>query len=172
MKENAIAYDGTGRHPALIAAEMLVDQGKRTQLVLLDDRPAAELDYGERIIWKRELAKRKIIPLLDHKLVSVTVDGNIKSAHFISDLTAEEMVLEADQVIVEHGTLPADDLFHSLRSASNNDGVTDIKAFLTGQPQPALEASTGFSLYRIGDALSSRNLAAAMFDALRLCSPM
>jgi hypothetical protein len=27
----------------------------------------------------------------------------------------------------------------------------------------------GMSLFRIGDALSSRNVAAAMFDALRLC---
>ena len=172
LKDSAVVYDGTGRHPALIAAEMLVDQGKNMQLVLLDDRPATELDYGERIIWKRELAKRKITPLLDHKLISVTSDGNNKSAHFISELTGEEMMLEGNQVIVEHGTLPADDLFHSLRSASNNDGVTDIKAFLAGQPQPALDASNGFSLFRIGDALSSRNLAAAMFDALRLCSPM
>jgi hypothetical protein len=35
---------------------------------------------------------------------------------------------------------------------------------------PGLEQADGYSLFRIGDAASSRNLAAAMYDALRLCS--
>jgi hypothetical protein len=30
-------------------------------------------------------------------------------------------------------------------------------------------AAVGYSLFRIGDAAGSRNLQAAMFDALRLC---
>ncbi|MCP3690311.1 MAG: N-methylproline demethylase, partial [Gammaproteobacteria bacterium] len=73
-------------------------------------------------------------------------------------------------LIVEHGTIPFDDIYQALRGQSCNNGITDISALLNGEPQP--HNSEGFALHRIGDALSSRNLAAAMYDALRLCSVM
>ena len=82
------------------------------------------------------------------------------------------MTLSAMQVVVEHGTVPADELFQSLRGDSVNDGVTDLDALLAGEPQPHTGGENGYALYRIGDAESSRNLAAAIFDALRLCSVM
>ena len=168
-----IVFDGTGRHPGLTVAEYCHEKGSDVQLVLLDEILAAELDYGERIIWRRELAKRTIAPVIDHKLQSVTKqeNGQLK-AIFVSELTGNDLELLGDQVIVEHGTMPADDVYQELRNASNNDGVLDVSALLAGRPQPCLEDAAGFSLFRIGDAASSRNLAAAMYDALRLCSVM
>jgi thioredoxin reductase len=168
--ENVIVYDGTGRHAALTAAEFCHDAGSRVQLVLLDEQPVAELVYGERVIWRRELALRKLIPILEHKLIEVKQQGSHVNAVFINDLTEEELVLTADQIIVEHGTIPADGIFHELRGASSNNGIIDIPALLAGQPQPVPDGLKSYSLFRIGDAVSSRNLAAAMFDALRLCS--
>ena len=111
--------------------------------------------------------------MIDHKLQTVTKqeNGQLK-ATFVSELTGNELELFGDQVIVEHGTMPADDVYQELRNASNNDGVLDVAALLAGRPQPCLEDFRGFSLFRIGDAASSRNLAAAMYDALRLCSVM
>ena len=41
-----------------------------------------------------------------------------------------------------------------------------------GALQSVASTEHGFALYRIGDAVASRNVAAAMFDALRLCSVM
>jgi len=76
----------------------------------------------------------------------------------------------ADQIIVEHGTAPVDELFHALRGQSLNDGVTDLDALLSGRAQP--RNGTGFELYRIGDAVSSRTIPAAVLDAYRLCCPM
>ncbi|MEM7563415.1 MAG: NADH:flavin oxidoreductase [Pseudomonadota bacterium] len=167
---NVIVYDGSGRHPAITAAEFCHDAGSQVQFVLIDEMPVEELAYGERVIWRRELARRAIVPLTEFELIEIRRAQGGLEATFRSDLTEEIKTLQADQVIVERGTVPFNDLFDSLQGQSNNHGVTDINAFTSGRPQPMIEWKDGFSLFRIGDAASSRNLAAAMFDALRLCS--
>ena len=172
LKDDAVIYDGTGRHPALTVAEVYREADRDMKLVLLDDRPGVELPYGERVIWKREFARKGILPILEHRLTGVERDGDRLLARFDHELTGNPMTLSAAQVVVEHGTVPADDLFQALRRESVNDGVTDLDALLAGQPQPHADAGSAFALYRIGDAESSRNLAAAIFDALRLCSVM
>ena len=92
---------------------------------------------------------------------------------FTCELNGSETVRYTEQVIVEVGTQPADELYHELRPDSVNDGVTDIDALLSGSPQVASTTKdTMFELHRIGDAVASRNIAAATLDALRLCSVM
>ena len=49
-----------------------------------------------------------------------------------------------------------------------NDMTGDIAALTTGQPQPAF--SSGFRLFRIGDAVASRGIAASIYEARRLCN--
>jgi NADPH-dependent 2,4-dienoyl-CoA reductase/sulfur reductase-like enzyme len=172
LKDDVVVYDGTGRHPALTVAEFCKDAGKQLSLVLLDDRPGAEIEYGERVTWKRELARKGIAPLLERRLTGIEKDGDRLLARFTHELTDVQFTLSADQVIVEHGTVPCEELFQALRPHSRNDGVTEIKHLLAGKKQPDDDDSGRFALYRIGDAVASRNLAAAMFDALRLCSVM
>ena len=172
MKGQAVVYDGTGRHPAPTVVDAYRAAEHEISMVLLDDRPGAELAYGERVIWKRELARMGVVPLLDRRLESVERDGDRLLARFRHEMTGEPMVLSAEQVVVEHGTVPADDLYQALRPESINDGVTDIDALLSASPQPHRAGPGEFALYRIGDAQSSRNLAAATYDALRLCSAL
>jgi len=58
----------------------------------------------------------------------------------------------------------------ALRHRSANDGVTDLDALLAGRTQmPAAPHDGAFELHRIGDAVTSRNVHAAIYDALRLC---
>jgi 2,4-dienoyl-CoA reductase-like NADH-dependent reductase (Old Yellow Enzyme family)/pyruvate/2-oxoglutarate dehydrogenase complex dihydrolipoamide dehydrogenase (E3) component len=171
IASDVVIYDGTGRHPALTVADVCAAAGADVALALLDDRPGAELDYGERVIWKRTLAQAHITPIVEHRLTHVTRSGNGLTAHFVHELTGEPLGKTAAQVIVEHGTAPADELYYALRGESSNDGVTDIDALLAGTQQPNT-VDEGFVLFRIGDAISSRNVAAAMYDALRLCSVM
>ncbi|MCP4490274.1 MAG: FAD-dependent oxidoreductase [Gammaproteobacteria bacterium] len=165
-----IVYDGTGRHPALTVTEFCANAGSKVDLVMLDAQPAAELDYGEAVTWRRQLATLKIRPLFEYRLQEVTKQAKQLSACFVNDLTGELITMQTDQLIVEHGTIPFDDIYHTLREKSCNNGITDIPALLNGKPQPG--NGEGFTLHRIGDALSSRNVAAAMYDALRLCSVM
>jgi 2,4-dienoyl-CoA reductase-like NADH-dependent reductase (Old Yellow Enzyme family)/thioredoxin reductase len=169
---NVVVYDGSGRHPAATAAEFCHEAGSRVQLVTIDEMPVAELAYGERVIWRRELTRRGIVPITEYRLAELRRAASGLEALFLSELTGEELSMNADQVVVERGTLPFDDLFDSLRDGARNKGVTDLDALLDGRPQPGLQQGEGYALFRIGDAASSRNLAAAMYDALRLCAPV
>lgn len=98
--------------------------------------------------------------------------GNRLCVSFRNELTDEVEEHEAGQLVVEHGTRPADALFHALAGRSSNGGAVDERALLAGAPRPEGEGEWeggGFRLFRIGDAVSSRNIYAAVLDAFRLC---
>jgi hypothetical protein len=76
-------------------------------------------------------------------------------------------------VVIERGTLPVDDLYLALKPHSRNDGEVDLEALFAGRPQAiATNADGRFQLFRIGDAVASRNIHAAIYDALRLCKDL
>jgi len=73
------------------------------------------------------------------------------------------------QVVVEHGTVPLDELYFDLVPGSVNGGAIDYDALAAGAPQAVVRNPAGrYRLYRIGDAVASRNIHAAIYDALRL----
>jgi hypothetical protein len=75
-----------------------------------------------------------------------------------------------DQVVVEHGTLPSDELYFGLVAGSANLGEVDQQALLHLQAQQVVRNPEGsYQLFRIGDAVASRNIHAAIYDAFRLC---
>ncbi|MCB0095325.1 MAG: hypothetical protein KDE46_06365, partial [Caldilineaceae bacterium] len=91
-------------------------------------------------------------------------------ATFVHELTDTKQRFVATHMLVEQGTTPTAELYHALRDNACNRGVTDISALLDGAPQPQRGAwDTGYELHRIGDAVSSRSIHAAVYDALRLC---
>ena len=171
LANDIIIYDGTGRHPAPQAAELAVAQGRKVQLVTIDGQLAQELTYAERAIWKRRTYELKLPLIFDHEIEKVERRGNQLTATFRNLMTRTAMELQADQVIVERGTIPADQLYRELREKSVNSGVTDLDALLAGSPQPR-EKTGAFELHRIGDAVASRNIHAAILDAIRLCFVM
>ena len=64
----------------------------------------------------------------------------------------------------------ADAPFHALSRASRNFGETDAEALIALQAQPATANPQGrYMLHRIGDAVASRDIHAALLDANRLC---
>jgi hypothetical protein len=74
-----------------------------------------------------------------------------------------------DQVVVEHGSLPNTEVYDELVAGSSNGGELDLDAFITGRAQGLLRSETGrYQLFRIGDAVSSRNIHAAIYDGRRL----
>ena len=166
--EDVIVYDGTGRHAALTAAEKLRLAGSDVAFFGLDGHLAMEMAYSEQVIWRRRTYEIGIAPKLDRRLVRIERDGNRLRATFRNELTDAVETREADRVVVEHGTRPADALFRELRDRSSNRGMVDQEALLRGRPQPEADAG-GFELFRIGDAVSSRNIHAAVLDAFRLC---
>ena len=84
--------------------------------------------------------------------------------------TGAEEERAIDQVVAEHGTIPRDAIYHALNAQSRNLGEIDLCGMAAGTPQPILSNPEGaFELYRVGDALSSRNIHAAIYDSLRIC---
>ena len=167
--ERVLVYDGTGRHPALQCAERATAMGAEAHLVCIDGEIGAELTYAERAIWKQKVYEAGVEMTQDHRLLRIAKTGNQLTATFANEATGALVEFPADRVVVEHGTIPVDDIYQALREHSGNNGVTDLDALLAGRPQPVKE---GFELHRIGDAVSSRNIAAAVYDALRLCYVM
>ncbi len=165
--DDVIVYDGTGRHTALIAAETVLAAGRTARLVTLDDHMGMDLTGPDQAVWKRRAYEIGLPMQFDLRLVRVAREGNRLQAVFVNELTGDQVVETAGQVVVEHGTVPADEVFRALRSASANDGVTDLDALIAGRPQPS-SGRGGFELHRIGDAASSRNIHTAVLDGLRL----
>ena len=74
-----------------------------------------------------------------------------------------------DQVVVNHGTIPLDELYFELKPHRRNHGEISHDELIAGQPQSVVRNPDGqFQLFRIGDAVSARNTHAAIYDALRL----
>lgn len=165
--EQVVVYDGTGRHEAASCAQFLASKSSKVTLATIDDRAVAELGYAERAAHRKALYKNNITVITDLVLTEVTKQGNQLTAVLSNDLTDEISTITADQIVVERGTMPANELFDSLRVNSDNQGVTDIEALLAGQPQPTSKQG-GPLVYCIGDAVSSRSLHAALLDAYRL----
>jgi hypothetical protein len=106
----------------------------------------------------------------DHELAAVCRAEGALVATLRNAYTDEPVERRVDAVVVEHGTLPVDDVYADLRGASTNDGVTDPDRLLQNLPQDVtVNPDGGFRLFRIGDAVASRNVHAAMLDARRLC---
>ena len=169
--DEVIVYDGTGRHPAPHGAEHAAAAGSQTTLVSIDGELATELTYAERAVWKRRMYELDVPMTFDNRLTKIAREGNRLTATFVNEATGAATTRTADQIVVEHGTVPLDAIYHELRGHAANNGVTDLDALLAGPPQPPGNRP-GFELHRIGDAVASRNIAAAIYDALRLCHVM
>ncbi|MEE3291967.1 MAG: FAD/NAD(P)-binding oxidoreductase, partial [Pseudomonadota bacterium] len=173
IENDVIVYDGTGRHVGPLCAEKVTSAGYVATLVGIDGLLAPELVYSERVVWRRQIFEQGVDTLFDHRLTSVSREDEGLRVCFTCELNGNETIRYTEQVVVEVGTQPVDELYQQLRPDSINDGVTDIDALLSGSPQVAsTTADTTFELHRIGDAVASRNIAAATLDALRLCSVM
>ena len=73
-------------------------------------------------------------------------------------------------VVCVHGTLPREDIYLALKPLSRNLGELELRALIAGTQQDTVLNSEGrFQLFRVGDAVASRNIHAAIYDSLRLC---
>ena len=168
--DDVLLYDDNGAHPGLQAAEFIAEAGSRLELVTPERFFAADVGGLNHVPYARCFKEHGVTITINTRLLSVRREGNKLAAVLgsdYSDLTEERLV---DQVVVEHGTLPLDELYFDLKPRSSNLGEVDYRAFIAVQPQELTTNPDGKSrLFRIGDAVASRNIHAAIYDALRLC---
>src|SRR6185369_1344384 len=116
------------------------------------------------------LADNDVRMTLLHQLIGIEkLQGRLAVTLHVEDAYSTTTRL-VDTVVIEHGTTPDTDLYHTLAPASINHGDINIPDLLALRQQSARHNPHGrFVLYRIGDAVTSRNIHAAILDAYRLC---
>ncbi len=168
-----LLYDDHGGENAPSVAEYLSGRGVTDiEFVTPDRLVAQDLAATTGPAYLEMLYDAGVAMTPDHALVRVerAADGAGLAAVLRNIHTRREHVRIVDHVVFEHGVVPDDDLYVSLRDRSTNGGVLDIAALTAGQPQPT--QSNGYALFRVGDAVASRTIAAAIYEARRLCQSL
>ena len=167
--EHILIYDEAGDHPALQAAELAASAGAKVEIMTPDRTFSPEVMAMNLVPYMRALQDKDVTFTVARRLLDVKRSGNKFKAVIGTDYSDHTFETEYDQVVVNYGTMPIDDLYFELKPLSSNEGAVNQEALLNGQPQTELRNETGtFQLFRIGDAVSARNIHAAIYDALRL----
>lgn len=164
-----LIYDESGDHPALQAAEVAANAGASVEIMTPDRTFSPDVMAMNLVPYMRALQDKDVTFTIARRLLGVARSGNKLTATIGTDYSDHTYDVEVDQVVVNYGTLPLDDLYFDLKSLASNGGEVDYDALITGNPQTVMRNASGaFQLFRIGDAVSARNTHAAIYDALRL----
>ncbi len=171
--ERVMVYDDNGAHPAMQTVELLAENGVKVELVTPERFFAPEIGGLNHAAYAKVFLRHGVRVTINTRLVAVRREGNGLVATLGSDYGEERHEREVDQIIVEHGTLPVTELYDELKPLSINRGEVDYAALLAGRVQETVRNPAGkFRLFRIGDAVASRNIHAAVYDALRLAKDL
>lgn len=164
-----LLYDDNGAHTGMTAAELIAKAGVEIELVSPERFFAPEIGGMNHVPYAKAFAERNVRVTINTRLKAVRRDGNALVATLGSDFSptaaAERRVA---QVVVEHGTMPMADLYFELKPLSRNLGAVDYKALMRQEnPIRSRNPEGTFDLFRIGDAVHSRNIHAGIYDAMR-----
>lgn len=166
---NVLVFDDAGDHAGLQAAEFLAKAGAKVEIMTPDRSFAPEVMAMNLVPYMRSLQKRDVTFTVTFRLESAERNGNQIVARVGSDYGGVEKERVVDQIVVNHGTIPLDELYFELKPLSRNLGETSYDQLLAGQPQSVIRNPEGqFQLFRIGDAVAARNTHAAIYDGLRI----
>jgi 2,4-dienoyl-CoA reductase-like NADH-dependent reductase (Old Yellow Enzyme family)/thioredoxin reductase len=163
--KNVLLFDDAGDHAGLQAAQVIADSGAKLEIMTPDRSFAPEVMAMTLVPYMRALQKLDVTFTVTFRLEEVTRDRGELLAIVGSDYGGVRKERHVDQVVINHGTLPNDEIYFALKPRSSNAGAVDYSRLIAGVAQPQ---GAAFQLFRIGDAVSARNTHAAVYDALRL----
>ncbi|MGD9705462.1 MAG: NAD(P)-binding protein [Acidimicrobiia bacterium] len=168
-----LLFDDNGGHPGMSAAEVLAASGVQLEIVTPERFFAPDVGGLNHVPYARAFHEAGTTITINSRVLGVRRDGAELVATIGSDYSAHRVERRVDHVVVEHGTTPSADVYFALKACSSNLGAVDYGALIEGRPQTLRTNPSGaFQLYRIGDAISSRNIHAAIYDALRLAKDL
>ncbi|MFC5442388.1 NADH:flavin oxidoreductase [Rhizobium halophytocola] len=167
-----LLFDDNGGHPGMSAAEVIATSGAELELVSPERFFAPEMGGMNHVPYAKVFAEKNVRVTINTRLVSVRREGNGLVAVLGSDYSASTLTeRRVAQVVVEHGTVANTDVYLEMKAGSRNLGAVDYKALIGRRmPLPLKNEAGGYDLIRIGDAISGRNIHAAIYDALRYCT--
>ena len=165
-----LVYDDNAAHPGLSAAEAIADAGCEVEIVTPERFFAVDIGGLNHAAYARAFDRHGVRITINKRVLGVRRAGNGLMATLGSDYGERVDERAVDMLVVEHGTLPLDELYADLKPDSLNGGAVDQEALIAVRPQAVVRNPGGrFRLYRIGDAVASRNVPAVIYDAARLC---
>ncbi|MDN6604932.1 FAD-dependent oxidoreductase [Brevibacterium sp.] len=182
QKQRVLVYDDHGFYPALDAVERLARNGQQVTYVSPERTIGIDVGSMNSPAYLQVFSEFGVTVHLGERLAAKPVAATLRN-----DYSGLEIELETDAVVVDFGTVPNDDVYFALKPHSSNLGEIELDAWIHGRGQPdtrtgaidvtgaaddstrsAAEASAPFALYRIGDAVASRNVHAAVLEGLRV----
>ena len=170
LAENILIYDEAGDHTAMQSAEIAIEKGSTVEFMTPDRLISSEIMGMNLTPYLKNLQNKKITYSIAKRLIDVSIKGNKLNATIGSDYDENFKHNSIyDQIFLNYGVKPLDELYFNLVSFSKNEGEVNYTKFIKGEIQNIIKNKNNkFNLYRIGDAVSSRNIHAAIYDALRL----
>ncbi len=167
---NILLYDDHGGDAGPGTASFAARRGALVELVTPERKIGVELGATSYATHLEKLYETGVVITPDTRLREIYREGGKLIAVLRNEYTDAEEERVVDQVLIEHGTLPRDALYFALKAGSRNLGEVDLRALAANRLEPVVNNPEGrYFLYRIGDAAASRNIHAALYDALRLC---
>ena len=177
--QHVLVFDDHGSYPALDAVERLARGGAEVIYSTPERTIAVDVGSMNSPAYLRLMAEHGVQTRLTERLIAVEETEAGLRATLRSEYADTDAVLDVDAIVVDHGTIPNDELYWGLREGSRNRGAIDHDAFVDPLGALRLRESAGsdgdsapdderYALFRIGDATTSRNVHASILDALRL----
>ena len=166
-----LVFDDNGREVAGSTTEHLAARGAQVTFMTAEPLPLPLLERTTRPTFMRHLHEFGVRFVTDTRLQEITASPGGLNVRCTNEYTAATLADQFDRVVIDYGTAPDDTLYEALKPASRNLGELDLEAFIAIRPQEIdRNPAATFRLFRIGDAISSRNVHAAVYDAYRLAS--
>ena len=172
-EKNILLFDDNGQHPGISCAEFLANSETKLEYVTPERIIAPDVGGTNYPAYLRALHLNEVKITLNHRLTEVHRNDSGLTAVLYNEYTHANIERSVEQIVVEHGTLPLDELYLGLREKSSNGGELDLEALISGKPQNIIcNPGSNFKLFRVGDAVASRNIHSAIYDSLRLCKDL
>ena len=140
---DVLVYDDAGDHAGLQAAEIIAATGARVEIMTPDRSFAPEVMAMNLVPYMRSLQELDTTFTVTFRLNAVERRGNRLVAHIGSDYGGLARERELDQVVVNHGTVPLDELYFALKPLSRNHGEVSHTELIAGVPQSAVRNPEG-----------------------------
>ncbi|MEU1515597.1 FAD-dependent oxidoreductase [Streptomyces sp. NPDC005811] len=165
-----MVYDDHGGNQALDAVEALAALGATVEIVTPERTLSPDVGALTASGYFHSLAENGVRTTVLRRLHRVERTPEGLEVELGVDGFAFRERRTVDAVVAEMGTTPVQELYDELLASSTNLGAVDLTELLARRPQSTVRNENGaFRLFRIGDAVASRNVHAAMLDAARLC---
>ena len=173
IQDEVILYDDNGGYPGLQAAEAIVNNGSNLEIITPERFFSPEIGGLNHVEYAKKFIENDVKITINKRIKSIEKDGNGLLAIIGSDYSSKTEEKKTSQIVIEHGTLPNSELYFNLKQDSINLGAIDYRSLISGKLIEKVSNREGkYFLYRVGDAISSRNIHASIYDSLRICKDL